>query len=263
METPSFPLPRDARERVVMDELVLIRDQLLLLKQDRSTYIRSQDVIPLYDKTIQQVGILHEIRTAAGHKEESRVDKIMEDCFQLLSLFYFTIGRNHEAPAAYALTSTIKRILEHLSEVDLYSGKDLESIYSTLAKLRVTLDQAEAAGSSDPHFSPILNLLVRHRLGLCQEMTDKLQKRLDRFSPCLLDKHEKLISLIRSMAHANTKSKFSSSEMKSLQQELFDLGDLRVNGNFCAQDGSIPPGSKEVSDVYELCLKWSEMVLER
>lgn len=135
------------------------------------------------------------------------VDKIMEDCFQLLSLFYFTIGRNHEAPAAYALTSTIKRILEHLSEVDLYSGKDLESIYSTLAKLRVTLDQAEGKGSSDPHYSPILNLLVRHRLGLCQEMTDKLQKRLDRFSDCLLDKHEKLISLIRSMAHANTKSK--------------------------------------------------------
>ena len=51
--------------------------------------------------------------------------------------------------------------------------------------------------------------------------------------------------------------------MKRLQQELFDLGDLRVDGKFCAHDGTIPPGSKEVSDVYNLCHKWSEMVLER
>ena len=27
------------------------------------------------------------------------VDRILEDCFQLISLFFLTIGRNNEAPA--------------------------------------------------------------------------------------------------------------------------------------------------------------------
>lgn len=132
----------------------------------------------------------------------------MESCFQLLSLFYFTIGRNHEAPATYALTSTIKRLLDHLTEVDLYSAKDLESIRDTLEKLSKSLDQAfENGGGSVGQHSPYLLTLVRNRVELCQEMTDTLQKRLDRFSDCLLTKHEKLISILRSISLANTKAK--------------------------------------------------------
>lgn len=134
----------------------------------------------------------------------------MESCFQLLSLFYFTIGRNSEAPAAYALTSTIKRLLDHLTEVDLYSAKDLESITATLTKLSDSLNHAsEKAGAAglDGQHSPYLLTLVRNRVGLCQELTDNLQKRLDRFGQCLLSKHEKLISILRSISLANTKSK--------------------------------------------------------
>lgn len=72
MDTPAIPAPRDARERAIMDRLVIIRDQLLLLKQDRTTYIRSQDVIPLYDQTIEQVKELTTIRAETGNKEENR-----------------------------------------------------------------------------------------------------------------------------------------------------------------------------------------------
>lgn len=72
MDTPAIPLPQNAREREVLDRLSIIRDQLLLLKRDRTTYIRSQDVIPLYDETIEQVKELNEIRAENGHKEENR-----------------------------------------------------------------------------------------------------------------------------------------------------------------------------------------------
>lgn len=72
MDTPAVPLPRDAREREVLDRLSIIRDKLLLLKRDRTTYIRSQDVIPLYDDTIEQVRELNDIRAETGHKEENR-----------------------------------------------------------------------------------------------------------------------------------------------------------------------------------------------
>ena len=36
------------------------------------------------------------------------VDKVLDDCFQLISLSFMTIGRNKEAPAVYATLSTIK-----------------------------------------------------------------------------------------------------------------------------------------------------------
>lgn len=72
MDTPGVPLPRDAGEIKILENLTLIRDKLLLLKQDRTTYIRSQDVIPLYDQTIVQVSELNRLRAGAGAKEENR-----------------------------------------------------------------------------------------------------------------------------------------------------------------------------------------------
>jgi endonuclease III len=131
----------------------------------------------------------------------------MESCFQLLSLFYLTIGRNNEAPAAYALTSTIKRLLDHLTEVELYSAKDLESISSTLARLSKSIQDAQnGEAPDDVHHSPYLLELVAKRVERCQQMTENLQSRLGRFGECLLDKHEKLISILRCISLANTKS---------------------------------------------------------
>lgn len=134
----------------------------------------------------------------------------MEGCFQLLSLFYLTIGRNHELPAAFALTSTIKRLLDHLTEVDLYSAKDLDSISSTLQNLSNMIAQAEKEDGPEQH-SPYLLKLVSRRVERCKEMTVVLQTRLGRFGECLHDKHEKLISILRSISLANTKSNVSVS----------------------------------------------------
>lgn len=72
MDTPAIPAPRDSREQAILDRLVTIRDKLLLLKQDRTTYIRSQDVIPLYDETITQVKDLLATRAESGNNEENR-----------------------------------------------------------------------------------------------------------------------------------------------------------------------------------------------
>lgn len=131
----------------------------------------------------------------------------MESCFQLLSLFYLTIGRNNEAPAAYALTSTIRRLLDHLTEVDLYSAKDLDSISSTLSKLERTIQDARKGGGAENiHHSPYLLELIAKRVKRCQEVTESLQKKLERFGECLLDKREKIISILRSISLANTKT---------------------------------------------------------
>lgn len=55
-----------------MDRLTAIRDQLLLLKRDRSKYIRSQDVMSLYDQVVEQVKQMNEIRKGEDKAENRR-----------------------------------------------------------------------------------------------------------------------------------------------------------------------------------------------
>lgn len=57
-----MPMPKDEREQAILDKLSAIRDQLLLLKRDRTKYIRTQDVIVHYDEVVEQVKELNEIR---------------------------------------------------------------------------------------------------------------------------------------------------------------------------------------------------------
>ena len=122
-DTPFANAPLDAKEQPILDSLLQIRDDLALLKADRSTYIRSNDIITSYDQLIEQVHKLNSIRKEDGKPREqnrgvspardrlwdmlmlSAVDTVLDDCFQLISLGFMTIGRNKEAPAAYGTTS--------------------------------------------------------------------------------------------------------------------------------------------------------------
>jgi hypothetical protein len=218
-DTPTLPPPLDPRERPILESLQRIRDELTLLKTDRTTYVKSSDVLPLYDKVVDQVKLLNEIRidkpqetnqgwaklshvnSTAPLTRMSAVDRVLDGCFQLLSLFFMTIGRNNEAPAAYALSSTIKRLLDHLTEVDLYSAKDLVHLASTLDTLRANVKHAERT------YSPKLITLLSNRIEVCQELLSNLQSRLDRLGGDLPAIHEKLISILRSISLANTRTK--------------------------------------------------------
>lgn len=128
------------------------------------------------------------------------VDRILDGCFQLLSLFFMTIGRNNEAPAAYALTSTIKRLLDHLTEVNLYTEKDLTHCSGILERLREIV-------KNDSSHSPNFVKLLSNRIEVCQLGLTNLQNRLARLGGDLPAIHEKMISILRSISLANTKSK--------------------------------------------------------
>ncbi|KAL1864171.1 hypothetical protein VTK73DRAFT_6106 [Phialemonium thermophilum] len=256
MDTPAVPMPKDTREQEILGRLSEIRDKLLLLKQDRTKYIRSQDVIELYDQTVDQVRQLNEVRKGKD-RSENRVDKVLESCFQLLSLFFMTIGRTSEAPAAYALTSTIKRLLDHLTEADLFSAKDLTSMSKTLDRLE------DIVKTTDSRHSPYLIELLANRVELCKASIAKLRAKLDRLEEPLPGIHEKLISILRSTSLANTKAKFSATEVEKLRNQLKDIEKLRVDGKFLTQSGRVAAGSEEVSDLLNRCLRWSEIVLEK
>ena len=61
-DSPAFNVPLDPSEKPILSSVLYIRDQLSLLKQDKSTYIKSHDVLSLYDQVVKQVHLLNDLR---------------------------------------------------------------------------------------------------------------------------------------------------------------------------------------------------------
>lgn len=70
-DTPTLHAAVDPREQPILEKLLVIRDELTLLKQDRSTYVKSSDVMSLYERVHEQVHLLTEIR-ADKPKEQTQ-----------------------------------------------------------------------------------------------------------------------------------------------------------------------------------------------
>lgn len=69
-DSPAFLVPLDPEEQPILNKLLFTRDKLLLVKQDKTKYVRSQDVVTYYDEVIEQVGALNNIRTYKNKREE-------------------------------------------------------------------------------------------------------------------------------------------------------------------------------------------------
>ncbi|KAJ5992998.1 hypothetical protein N7451_008722 [Penicillium sp. IBT 35674x] len=243
MDSPAIPVPLDPREQPILERLLRTRDSLLLLKQDKSSYIKSRDVLPLYEEVIGEVEKLNAARKEQDRRLiHNRLDYVLDDCFQLISLLFLTVGKNNEAPAVYSLATTIQRLLDHLEEAGFYSSKDLNSITKTLESMRETLERGRNT------YSPALLTLLESRLEQCQISLDRLQKGLAALAPPLAQTHETLVSILRSTSAVNTRSKIES-QMK--------------DGNFVDSEGNILPGQDDVKSLMERCWRWTEIVLER
>lgn len=101
-----------------------IRNRLTALKKDRTEYLRAKDVLDIYASLMTQVTRLNDIRARPADtestmdepqqpQEENRVDTILNDVFQLLSLFFLRIGKSRESPATFCQLGTMKRLLTH------------------------------------------------------------------------------------------------------------------------------------------------------
>ena len=201
-DSPVTHAPVTSQERPILDKLLLVRDKLLLYKSDKSTYVKSQDILPLYENVIEQVHLLNDAR-GPDHLVQNRVDFVLDDCLQLVSLFFMAVGRNNEAPAMYSMTSTITRLCEHLKEAAFYSSKDLMSLGKVLDKMEDTLNKGR------DQYSPYLLTRIKYRLEVCQSLLEELRNFLSTLSPHMVPTWENLVSLLRSLAAVNIRSKVS------------------------------------------------------
>lgn len=201
-DSPAFRNPIDPAEKPILERILDLRDSLSLLKQDKSTYVKSKDVLTLYNALINEVGKLNDIRQNKP-EEQNRVDTVLDDCFQLISLFFLTIGRNYEAPAVYSAISSAKRLLDHLKEAGFYSLKDLEGISRYIGQWQASVER-----DKDQH-SPHLLKLLGARINVCKHTLHDLQEGVSKLEPALADTYEKLVSILRSLSACNTRSKVS------------------------------------------------------
>ncbi|RDH31958.1 hypothetical protein BDQ94DRAFT_53638 [Aspergillus welwitschiae] len=259
MDSPAVPAPLDPKEQPILERLLRTRDALILLKQDKSSYIKSRDVLPLYEEVVAEVEKLNAARKEQDRRRaHNRLDYVLDDCFQLISLLFLTVGRNNEAPAVYSLATTVQRLLDHLEEAGFYSSKDLISITKTLANMNETLDRCRQA------YSPALITLLESRLEKCQLLLEKLQSGLAKLGPDLAATHETLVSILRSTSAVNTRSKFSSSEVTTLRTQLKKIEEGMKDGQFVDAEGVPLPGAQQdVKLLMERCWLWTEIVLER
>jgi hypothetical protein len=209
-------VPLDPAEQPVLDKLLEARTQLELLKQDRSTYVKSCDVSKCYRAVVEQVGILNGIREKKPI-EQNKLDLVLDDCFQLISLAYLTMGKTQEAPAVYSAISTIRRLLDHLREAAFFSPKDLQSIRGKLQEYREVIERGK--DSYCPHLMTLLNT----RLQICHESLAHLEHLLAPLTPELSPTYEKLVSISRCLSSCNLKPKFPTGEVNELHGQIKEI----------------------------------------
>lgn len=188
--------------------------------------------------------------------QENRVDTILNDVFQLLSLFFLTIGKSREAPAAFCQLASIKRLLTHLNESGIYTESDLKPFHTRLQELKTVIESGQSSSQTDDQEPPLtptsadqhdapLNKLLLTKWSDCDRLLQKLQSSLSRLSPELAPLHQRLITLRRLLASILARPKPSAADTAPILNELRAIEDKRVNGKFVV-DGKEPELGQEL-----------------
>lgn len=242
-------------EESILNYLLEVRSSLAKLKQNRTQYLNSRDVQTTYQHVLTKVRELDDIRknshetpakSAATliHSTElhNRVDSVLDDVFQLLSLCFLTVGLKNSAPATYASLSTVESLLEHLNESNVFTHHDLSPIKERLEEISKIVEQKNSSPAydedgNDDRLREIDNerkknkieedLLLRAKLKHCKDEYDILEGKLEEIDPSLSTVMEKLFRIRRGLLSlvASAKKTMSKSDINtnSLLQEQNDL----------------------------------------
>ncbi|SCU88950.1 LADA_0E12904g1_1 [Lachancea dasiensis] len=224
-----------------------VRSFLSRLKQNRTQYLNSKDVLSSYQRVLTKVCELDAIRknahqispdnaTTLIHNAElhNRVDSVLDDVFQLLSLSFLTVGLKNSAPATYASLSTVQRLLEHLDESNVFTHHDLRPIKERLDEIsKIVAHSSPPTECRDSDLS-IDNdnitdeknrnkieedLLLRAKLNHCLQEYDHIESKLEEIDSGLQETMEKLFQLRRGLlslaAYSKRKMHANSSQTKS------------------------------------------------
>lgn len=240
-DTSQIPVPKE--EENILNYLIEVRVKLSQLKQNRAQYLNSKVIQRIYQKVLSEARKLDDIRKHT-HVEQgnddtlihndnlhNRVDSILDDVFQLLSLCFLTVGLKNTAPATYASLSTVQSLLEHLDESNVFTHHDLAPIKERLEEISSIVEESSfqeeniellAAGEEDedPELIKIDNerrdnrkeqdLLLRTKLKLCLDAYHQIEAKLEEIDPELNSIMEKLFEIRRGLLSLAASTKKTS-----------------------------------------------------
>ena len=158
MVTSVDIVPKNEEE--VYNALLKLQEKLLRAKADPK-YSDNKEIQEIYKSVLDQITILRTVRSngsseKAANAEDSKptttlnkVDVLIDEIFQLLSLFFVSFGLSNTAPATYASLTTVQRLLVHLAESGVYTRQDLEPIKERLDDISKIIEQAALANEDD------------------------------------------------------------------------------------------------------------------
>ncbi|KAH8155892.1 uncharacterized protein LAJ45_00904 [Morchella importuna] len=245
----------------VAEKLIKLRDSLIKLKQDRTTYVKSSSVVRLYDELCEYIRQAQEFESELlnGPRESgSKLGELVTDCYELISLLFLTVGRNNEPPAVYAPSVIIKRLLEHLNESGNFSRKDLVPLQRTLINMRENIEQGR------PLYNSLIISMLESQVCASERSLKELKKRLEPIPSELESLLERLVSLRRSIKACESKKQFQVTEVEGYLSQIKEIDASRIDGKFVAEDGNIPETGQDILDtLLKRCYIVAENALQK
>lgn len=280
--TVQSAVPKE--EERILNYLLDVRSSLAKLKQNRTQFLKSKDVQNTYQEVLTKVRELDEIRKSSNsntlssndatliHNRQlhNRVDSVLDDVFQLLSLCFLTVGLKNSAPATYASLSTVQSLLEHLEESRIYTHHDLKPIKDRLDEISKIVEKScsqpliESSKDNDEITANVASernknkleqdLLLRAKLQHCIDEYNKIESNLEDIDPELNDYMEKLYQIRRGLLSLVALLKNTDDQSISETQSKDDL-----DGN--GPDSSSSANKKDhITEKYSLLKKQLEEV---
>lgn len=212
--------PVPAAEEPILECLLKVRNELIALKQNRQKYLNSRTIYEIYHKVLIKVHHLFEIRYKENKSmaHSNRVDSVLDDVMQIISLSFITCGLKNTAPATFAHLSTVQKLLEHLEESKVYTVHDLSPIKERLEEIEeivkknaynhvhsedttkdTTSTGFEDISAIEKENDATEDLLLKIKLDECLLEYHRIESKIESIDPKLIHYVESLYSLRRQL----------------------------------------------------------------
>ncbi|OMJ28535.1 UPF0662 protein [Smittium culicis] len=282
-------------EQLILESVISIRNRLAALRRDRQNFFKAEDVIKIYEDLAAQVQVLQKTRESEKNTADdfsNRVDSVLDDCFQLISLFYMALGKNFEIPATYVQLVTIKQNIELFAENGAYTEEDLLPYKERLAEIGHIIKNSEY--SQNQIYNPELELVAKklrqnsnltsprpiitslftililishfiipyvfyfsiHLDKSLEVLEDSIKKISDELIPIfsrLVTLKQRLMAVTAACNGKAMENKEAAKEAKEYQRELIEIDELRINNKFYNSDNTLAEGQALVVGLLEQC----------
>lgn len=207
-------------EKIIYDKLTEIRQRLSVIKKDHSKFMDSKEITKIYIQVLNLTDDLKKIRKLENsnttiNNNPNKVDFLIDEIFQLLSLCFVTCGLSNTAPATYASLSTVQRLLEHLNESSIYTPHDLNPIKDRLDEISSIIKSNDISNNNEIE-------LLNNKLIICYNEYNLMMNKISNLSIDVKNLMNDLLSIKYKLFELITENINDNDKIFQLSKNLVD-----------------------------------------